>query len=217
MKQKRWRSTTVVSVRRDGVVAIGADGQVTFGDTVMKSNAVKVRKLADGRVLAGFAGSVADAFALFERFEGKLGEYSNNLQRAAVELTKDWRTDKYLRQLNAILAVVDKEHSLLISGTGEVIEPEDSIIAIGSGGPYAMAAARTLLKHTGLSAEEVVKEALAVAGDICVYTNQNAVVETLKYGPSEEELAAIEADREAAEAAAAQALLQQKPTGMEPV
>lgn len=217
MKPK-WRATTVVSVRRDGVVALGADGQVSFGDTVMKSNAVKVRKLSDGRVISGFAGAVADAFALFERFEGKLGEHNHNLQRAAVELTKDWRTDKYLRQLNAILAVVDKEHSLLISGNGEIIEPEDGILAIGSGGPFALAAARTLVKHTTLSAEDIVRESLMIAGDICIYSNQNITVETLKYGPTTEELAVIEAEREAAEAAAAQALLGEKPTTkMEPI
>lgn len=175
-----FHATTVISVRKDGIVAIGGDGQVTLGDTVMKGNAMKVRRLADGAVLAGFAGAVSDAFALFERFEGKLQEYNKNLTRAAVELGKDWRTDKYLRQLNALLAVCDRENSLLIAGTGEIIEPEDGILAIGSGGSFALAAARSLVKHTSLNAEEVVRESLKVAADICIYTNSNINVETLK-------------------------------------
>jgi ATP-dependent HslUV protease subunit HslV len=175
----QFHGTTVLCVRKGGVVAMGADGQVTMGNTVMKSNAVKVRRLADGAVIAGFAGAVADAFTLFERFEAKLKEYNRNLLRASVELTKDWRTDKYLRQLNALLAVADKNQSLLIAGTGEVIEPEDGVLAIGSGGPYALAAARALLRDTDLGAEAIVGRALGIAGEICIYTNQNIVVETL--------------------------------------
>ncbi len=176
---QEFHATTVISVRKNGVVAIGGDGQVTLGDTVMKGNAMKVRRLADGAVLAGFAGAVSDAFALFERFEGKLQEYNKNLTRAAVELGKEWRTDKYLRQLNALLAVCDKEQSLLIAGTGEIIEPEDGILAIGSGGSFALAAARSLVKHTDMSAEEVVRESLTTAAEICIYTNTNITVETL--------------------------------------
>jgi ATP-dependent HslUV protease, peptidase subunit HslV len=176
---KQFYGTTVLSVRKDGQVAIGGDGQVTIGDTIMKGNATKIRRLAEGEVLAGFAGAVADAFALFERFEGKLQEYNKNLLRAAVELGKEWRTDKFLRQLNALLAVCDKEKSLLISGTGEIIEPEDGILAIGSGGPYALAAARALRQHTDLNAEALVREALFIASGICIYTNDNIKVETL--------------------------------------
>lgn len=176
---QEFHATTVISVRKNGVVAIGGDGQVTLGDTVMKGNAMKVRRLADGAVLAGFAGAVSDAFALFERFEGKLQEYNKNLTRAAVELGKEWRTDKYLRQLNALLAVCDKEQSLLIAGTGEIIEPEDGILAIGSGGSFALAAARSLVRHTDMSAEEVVRESLTTAAEICIYTNTNITVETL--------------------------------------
>jgi ATP-dependent HslUV protease subunit HslV len=175
-----FHATTVISVRKNGIVAIGGDGQVTLGNTVMKGNAMKVRRLADGAVLAGFAGAVSDAFALFERFEGKLQEYNKNLARAAVELGKEWRTDKYLRQLNALLAVCDKDQSLLIAGTGEIIEPEDGIIAIGSGGSFALAAARSLIKHTNMSAEEVVRESLLTAAEICIYTNTNINIETLK-------------------------------------
>jgi len=174
-----FHATTVITVRKGGIVAIGGDGQVTLGDTVMKGNATKVRRLADGAVLAGFAGAVSDAFTLFERFEGKLQEYNKNLTRAAVELGKDWRTDKYLRQLNALLAVCDREQSLLIAGTGEIIEPEDGILAIGSGGSYALAAARSLAKHTDMGAEEIVRESLAIAAGICIYTNGNITVETL--------------------------------------
>ncbi len=176
---EQFHGTTVISVRKDGMVALGGDGQVSIGDTIMKSNATKVRRLADGSVIAGFAGAVADAFALFERFEGKLQEYNKNLLRAAVELGKVWRTDKYLRQLNALLAVCDKEKSLLISGNGEIIEPDDGIIAIGSGGAYALAAARALTKHSGLTAEEVVRESLLIASEICVYTNDSIKVEIL--------------------------------------
>ncbi len=176
---EEFRGTTVIAVRKDGKVALGGDGQVSMGDTIMKGGAVKVRRLADGSVLAGFAGAVADAVTLFERFETKLQEYNKNLLRAAVELGKVWRTDKYLRQLNALLAVCDKEKSLLISGTGEIIEPDDGILAIGSGGPYALAAARALMKHSDLDAEGIVREALTVASEICVYTNANIKVEVL--------------------------------------
>ena len=176
---EQYHGTTVIAVRKDGEVAIGSDGQVTLGATVMKGRAVKVRRIADEKVLAGFAGSVSDAFTLFERFEAKLGEYNNNLMRAAVELGKEWRMDKYLRQLEALLAVCDKEHSLLIAGTGEIIEPDDGVLAIGSGGSFALAAARSLVKHTGLGAEEIVRESLEVAAEICIYTNTNITVETL--------------------------------------
>ena len=172
-------ATTVISVRKDGKVALGGDGQVTMGAIIMKEKATKIRRIADGRVLTGFAGSVSDAFALFDRFEGKLKEYSNNLMRAAVELGKDWRTDKYLRQLEAQLAVCDNETSLLIAGTGEIIEPDDGILAIGSGGPYALASARSLVAHSSLDAAEIVSESLSVAASICVYTNANITVETL--------------------------------------
>jgi ATP-dependent HslUV protease subunit HslV len=166
-------------VRKDGKAAMGGDGQVTVGDTVMKSRATKVRRLSDGRVIAGFAGSVSDALALFERFEAKLKEFNQSLVRAAVELGKDWRTDKYLRHLQAMLAVCDAERLLLISGNGDVIEPDDGVLAIGSGGPFALAAARALVRHTGLDAEGVVREALAIAAEICIYTNANISVETL--------------------------------------
>lgn len=179
---EQFHATTVLSVRKDGRLAMGGDGQVTLGNTVMKNSAVKIRRLADGEVLAGFAGAVADAFALFERFEAKLKEYNRNLLRASVEMSKDWRTDKYLRQLNAMLAVGDREKSLLLSGTGEVIEPDDGILAIGSGGPYALSAARALIKHSPLDAEGIVREALQVAADICIYTNTNIRVETLEIG-----------------------------------
>ncbi|GMV99744.1 MAG: ATP-dependent protease subunit HslV [Candidatus Hydrogenedentota bacterium] len=175
----QFHATTVVSVRKDGKVALGGDGQVTMGNTVMKDKATKVRRLADGKVLAGFAGSVSDAFTLFERFEGKLSEYNKNLLRAAVELGKQWRTDKYLRNLEALLAVCDAERSLLISGGGEVIEPDDGILAIGSGGPFALAAARALVKYSSLDAEGTVRESLNIAGDICIYTNHNITVEVL--------------------------------------
>jgi ATP-dependent HslUV protease subunit HslV len=175
-----FHATTVITVRKDGKVAIGGDGQVTLGSTVMKGNATKIRRLADGQILAGFAGSVADAFTLFERFETKLKEYNKNLLRAAVEMAKEWRTDKYLRQLEALLAVCDKNTSLLISGNGEIIESEDGILAIGSGGSYALAAARALTKHADLDAETIVRESLEVAAEICVYTNTNIQVETLE-------------------------------------
>lgn len=174
-----FHGTTVIAVRKNGQLAIGADGQVTMGNTVMKGNAVKVRKLGDGKIVAGFAGAVADAFTLFDRFEEKLKQFNNSLPRAAVELAKDWRTDKYLRQLNALLAVCDKDQSLLLSGTGEIIEPEDGILAIGSGGSFALAAARALTKHTDMDAETIVRESLLTASDICIYTNANINVEIL--------------------------------------
>ncbi|GMU92897.1 MAG: ATP-dependent protease subunit HslV [Candidatus Hydrogenedentota bacterium] len=174
-----FHATTVVGVRRDGRVALGGDGQVTVGNTVMKQRATKIRKLAEGRVLAGFAGSVSDAFTLFDRFEGKLQEFNRSLVRAAVELGKEWRTDKYLRNLDALLAVCDAETSLVIAGSGEVIEPDDGILAIGSGGPYALAAARALMKFSSLDAERIVREALETAAHICIYTNANISVEVL--------------------------------------
>jgi ATP-dependent HslUV protease, peptidase subunit HslV len=174
-----FHATTIVSVRRGGTVAVGGDGQVTLGNTVMKANARKVRRLGrEGQVLAGFAGAAADAFTLFELFESKL-EKHGQLTRAAVELAKDWRTERRLGKLEALLAVADKETSLIISGTGDVIEPEDGIIAIGSGGPYALSAARALLGHTQLDATAIVTESLNIAGDVCIYTNRNVVVETL--------------------------------------
>lgn len=174
-----FHATTVVCVRKDGKVALGGDGQVTLKDTVMKNTASKVRRLADGRVLAGFAGSVSDAFNLFARFEAKLSEFNQNLTRAAVELAKEWRTDKYLRQLEALLAVCDAEKSLLIAGSGEVIEPDDGILAIGSGGGFALAAARALMAHSNLDAEQIARESLKIAAGICIYTNDHITVETL--------------------------------------
>ena len=174
------RSTTVVGVILGGQIALGSDGQATLGDTVMKHKAQKVRPLYGGKILAGFAGATADAFTLFERFEEKLQQYGGNLTRAAVELAKDWRTDRYLRRLEALLAVASSDRMLLISGTGDVIEPDDDIVAIGSGGAYALAAARALLSHaTDLSAKQVVEEALRIAADICIYTNHNTTILTL--------------------------------------
>ncbi len=172
-------ATTILSVRRANEVVIGGDGQVSMGDTVLKGNARKIRRLYRDSIIAGFAGGTADAFTLFERFESKLEEYRGNLLRAAVELAKDWRTDRMLRRLEAMLAVADASHSLIISGTGDVIEPEHDIIAIGSGGAYARAAARALLQETSLGAEEIVRRSLAIAGEICVYTNDNVTVEIL--------------------------------------
>jgi ATP-dependent HslUV protease, peptidase subunit HslV len=170
------RSTTILCVRRDGHVALGGDGQVTVGDTVMKANANKVRTLKGGKILAGFAGSAADGFALFEKFEEKLERHPGNLPRAAVELAKDWRSDRVLRRLEALLVVADKERGYVISGTGELIEPDDGILAIGSGGSYALAAARALLKSTALPAKDIVQQALEIAADICVYTNTHITV-----------------------------------------
>lgn len=179
-EESKIRSTTIITVRKDGEVAIAGDGQVSMGNTVMKMSAKKVRHLADGKVITGFAGATADAFTLFGHLETKLEEFNNNLLRSAVELAKDWRTDRILRRLEALLIAVDEETSLLISGTGDVIEPEDGILAIGSGGNYAQAAARALIKHTDLSATEIAKEALAIAGSICIYTGGTVTVETLK-------------------------------------
>jgi ATP-dependent HslUV protease subunit HslV len=175
---KQLDGTTIVSVRRNGVVAIGGDGQVTMGNTIMKANARKVRRLAEGKVIAGFAGGTADAFTLFELFEAKLTQYGN-LARAAIELAKDWRTDRRLRRLEALLCVADAQKSLIVTGNGDVIEPQDDLMAIGSGGPYAQAAARALLDNTELGADEIVRKALEIAGGICIYTNRNIVVETL--------------------------------------
>ena len=175
----QFEGTTILSVRRADRVVLGGDGQVTVGNTVLKANARKVRRLHDDRVLAGFAGGTADAFTLFERFEGALDKYSGNLVRAAVELAKDWRSDRVLRRLEALLAVADANSSLVISGNGDVIEPEDGLIAIGSGGPYAQAAARALLDATDLDARTVVERSLAIAADICIYTNHNISIESL--------------------------------------
>jgi ATP-dependent HslUV protease subunit HslV len=171
-----YRGTTILCVRKDRRVAMGGDGQVTVGDTVMKANATKVRKLAEGKVLAGFAGSAADGLTLFEKFEEKVKRFPDNLPRAAVELAKDWRSDRVLRRLNALLAVADREHGYVISGTGELIEPDDGILAIGSGGNYALAAARALAMDGRLGAREMVQRALEIAADICVFTNRNIVV-----------------------------------------
>lgn len=175
-----FHATTIVAVRQNGVSAIAGDGQVTFGgNTVMKHKAKKVRRLYHGKILAGFAGSVADAFTLFGKFETKLEEYNGNLVRSAVELAKEWRTDRVLRNLEALLIVMDQEKMLVVSGNGEVIEPDDNIAAIGSGGSFALSAARALVKHSDLSAEEIVKESLDIAADICIYTNHNITVEVL--------------------------------------
>lgn len=173
--------TTILSVRRDGQVVIGGDGQVSLGNTIMKGNARKVRRLYNNQVIAGFAGGTADAFTLFERFEAKLEAHNGQLTRAAVELAKDWRTDRNLRRLEALLAVADKEASLIITGNGDVIQPEDDLIAIGSGGNYAQAAARALLENTQLDARSIVERGLKIAGDICVFTNQSHTIEVLDY------------------------------------
>ena len=179
MAHPKIRSTTILTVRSGGVVAMGGDGQVSLGDTVMKSDARKVRPLGDGRVLTGFAGSAADAFALLERFEAKLKDYPKNMPRAATELARDWRTDRALRRLEALIVVADKKDTLLISGTGDVIQPSDGVLGIGSGGNYATAAARALVAHSDLSAEEIVQESLKIAADICVYSNHNILIEQL--------------------------------------
>src|SRR5216117_3983210 len=173
---RRIRSTTILAVRRDGKVALGGDGQVTVGETVMKANAQKVRLLRGGNVLGGFAGAASDALTLFDKFEEKLERFPTNLPRAAVELAKEWRSDRVLRRLEALLIVADKEHGFIISGTGELIEPDDGVLAIGSGGPYALAAARALLASTKLDPAEIVKRALEIAADICVYTSANITV-----------------------------------------
>lgn len=179
MTDQKWRSTTILSVRKGGTVIVAGDGQVTLGATVMKSNARKVRRLGKGDVLAGFAGATADAFALFERLETKLEQHPGNLARACVELAKDWRIDRYLRRLEAMMAVADAKTSLILSGTGDVVEPEDCLIGIGSGGPYALAAARALI-DLDMSAEEIARKAMKIAGDICIYTNQTFTIEELK-------------------------------------
>ena len=170
------RATTVLAVRRDGRVAMGGDGQVTMGDAVVKGRARKVRALKDGTILAGFAGAVADAFTLFEKLEEKLERFPANMRKAVVELAKDWRTDRYLRRLDALLAIADRDHLFLLSGTGDVIEPDDGVLAIGSGGSFALAAARALMENSDLEAPEIVQRALEIAGDICIYTNRDIVV-----------------------------------------
>ena len=178
-QEERWRSTTILSVRKQGQVVIAGDGQVSFGNTVIKSNARKVRRLGKSDVIAGFAGATADAFALFERLEAKLEQHPGQLSRACVELAKDWRTDRYLRRLEAMMAVADKQVSLVLTGTGDVLEPEEGLIGIGSGGPYALAAARALIDIDGLSAEAIARKALGIAADICVFTNRNLTIESL--------------------------------------
>ncbi len=174
-----FRSTTIVGVIKDGKAALGGDGQVTFDDTIVKHNAKKLRRLAGDTILAGFAGSSADAFTLFERFEAKIDEFKGNLSRAAVELAKDWRTDRFLRRLEALLAVLDSKQALIISGNGDVIEPDDKIVSIGSGGPYALSAARALSAHSKLSAKEIVRRSLEIAAEICIYTNDKITIEEL--------------------------------------
>ncbi len=171
--------TTIVGVHHNGQVALGGDGQVTLGSAVMKHRSNKIRKVYNDKILTGFAGAAADAFTLFERFEEKLERYSGNLPKVVVELAKDWRTDKYLRRLEALLAIIDKDHTFLVSGTGDVIEPDDGIIAIGSGGNYALAAARGLVQHSDLDTKKIVEESLLIAADICIYTNTNITIETL--------------------------------------
>lgn len=175
----KLRSTTILCVRHKNKVAMGGDGQVTFGDTVLKSSARKIRRIFNDSIVVGFAGASADALTLFEKFESKLEQFHGNLSRAAVELAKDWRTDRYLRRLEAQLVVADKKTSFMISGTGDVVEPDDDIVALGSGGPYALAAARALVNHSGLDAKNIVKEALKIAGSICIYTNTNIMIEEL--------------------------------------
>ncbi len=179
MDEHLWHGTTVLSVRKDGQAVIAGDGQVTFGQIIIKSNACKVRRLADGQVIVGFAGATADALTLFERLEGKLDQHPGQLTRACVELAKDWRTDRYLRRLEAMMAVVDKSTSLVLTGTGDVLEPEDGLIGIGSGGNYALAAARALIGSDGMDAEAVARRAMEIAAGICVYTNDKVVVEVL--------------------------------------
>jgi len=178
-EQKQFHATTVIGLRYKGKAVIAGDGQVTYGDTIMKARARKVRKLYKDKVLAGFAGAAADAFTLFERFEEKLEEAKGNLSRAAVDLAKDWRTDRYLRRLEAVMAVLDKDHIFLISGNGEVIEPDDDIIAIGSGGEFALVAARALVKHSALDAAKIARESMRLASELCIYTNNNIIIEEL--------------------------------------
>ncbi|MBP6095016.1 MAG: ATP-dependent protease subunit HslV [Methyloversatilis sp.] len=178
---EQYHGTTILSVRRPGQVALGGDGQVTLGNIVVKATARKVRRLYQGRILAGFAGGTADAFTLFERFESKLEKHQGNLLRSAVELAKDWRTDRMLRRLEAMLAVADRESSLIITGNGDVLEPEGGIVAIGSGGAFAQSAARALIENTELSAREVISKSLGIAGDLCIYTNQSHTIETIEW------------------------------------
>ncbi|MBN2184585.1 MAG: ATP-dependent protease subunit HslV [Candidatus Krumholzibacteriota bacterium] len=173
-----FKGTTILGLRKGKKAALGGDGQVTFGTTVVKHGAKKIRRIGDGHVLAGFAGSTADAMTLFSKFEGKLEQFNNNLMKAAVETAKEWRSDKILRNLEALLAVIDSEHSLIISGKGDVVEPDDGILAIGSGGPYALAAARALLKHSKMTPDSIVAESLKIASEICIYTNDSITVET---------------------------------------
>ena len=180
MAETVWHGTTILSLRKDGVVVVAGDGQVSLGQTVIKSNARKLRRLAQGSVIAGFAGATADAITLFERLEGKLEQHSGQLARACVELAKDWRTDRYLRRLEAMMAVADKQVSLILSGNGDVLEPEDGVIGIGSGGPYALAAARALIGTEGLGAEDIARRAMAIAAEICVYTNDKILIEKLE-------------------------------------
>ena len=181
MKNNVIKSTTIIGIRKDNLVVIAGDGQVSLGNTIMKANVKKIRKLGtNNSVVSGFAGSTADAFALFERLESKLDQYKNQLKRSCVELAKDWRTDRYLRKLEAMMIVADKEVSLLLSGTGDVIESDDGILAIGSGGPYANSAAKALIKHTSMNAKEIATESLNIAADICIYTNHNIVSETIE-------------------------------------
>ena len=180
MRDNIIKSTTIIGIRKDNLVVIAGDGQASLGNTIMKANVKKIRKLGvDNSVISGFAGSTADAFALFERLESKLDQYKNQLKRACVELAKDWRTDRYLRRLEAMMAVADKSVSLIVSGTGDVVEPEDGLIGIGSGGVYALAAARALMEQEKLSAEEIAKKAMTIASDICIYTNSNFTIEKL--------------------------------------
>ncbi len=174
-----FKGTTILCVRRDGKIAIAGDGQVTMGNTVLKHNAKKVRTMYDNKIIAGFSGATADAFTLFERFEAKIESYRGNIKRAAVELAKDWRTDKILRRLEALLIIADKEHTFIISGTGDVIEPEDGVAAIGSGGPYAQASAKALFENTNLPAREIVEKSMKIASNICIYTNENLTIEEL--------------------------------------
>lgn len=174
-----FKGTTILCIRRDGKVAIAGDGQVTMGNTVLKHNAKKIRTMYNDKIIAGFSGATADAFTLFERFEAKIESYRGNIKRAAVELAKDWRTDKILRKLEALLIIADKEHTFIISGTGDVIEPEDGVAAIGSGGPYAQSAASALLENTNLSAREIAEKAMKIASGICIYTNDNITIEEL--------------------------------------
>lgn len=175
-----FKGTTILCVRRNGKVAIAGDGQVTMGSTVLKHNAKKIRTMYDNKLIAGFSGATADAFTLFERFEAKIESYRGNIKRAAVELAKDWRTDKILRRLEALLIIADKEHTFIISGTGDVIEPEDGVAAIGSGGPYAQAAAKALFENTNLPAREIVEKSMKIASNICIYTNENITIEELQ-------------------------------------